>query len=93
MSLENFVKYLPQFKVVVCKTCQYCLLSIEVKENLYRKHGDSIDVSTRQEISKYIASLDLASHIDPLPFPTESILFYFRIASPRRAMMLSGSSM
>jgi hypothetical protein len=72
MDPEQYVKYLPQFQVVVCLSCQYCLQSAEGAKLHFRNLHKEVKLQGRQAVASYVGSLTLKNPTDIL-LPCEPI--------------------
>jgi len=62
-SISDYVSYLPDYQVLICLSCQWCLSPINDRVQIhFRNKHKSIPLSTRKEIIEYSESINI---VDP----------------------------
>jgi hypothetical protein len=58
MSIQNYVTYLNQYKTLICRQCQYCIVPGGIQRHLKDFH-QNIPLKTRQSIIEFSLQLEL----------------------------------
>src|SRR5947207_11622720 len=60
IDTSEYLLYLPEQQVLICRTCKYCLHPNEIENHLQRKHL-AIPLKIRKELVSYVEGLMLRS--------------------------------
>jgi hypothetical protein len=58
MDFNSFVRYVEDFKVLICRTCRHGLVATGVKKHFQRYHK-CIPIEVRKRIVEFVAELDI----------------------------------
>jgi hypothetical protein len=73
MNPEEYIKYLPEFKVVICLACKYSLHSRENVTLHFRRCHRTIELNDRKAIADYIDNLALVEEATDIQLPVDPV--------------------
>ena len=71
LNLNDYLFYLENQRLIVCKSCRYCLQPDGVERHLRTEH-EAVPLVVRKELVKYVDGLELVSFVE-LVSPTDVI--------------------
>src|SRR5579859_2197757 len=87
MDVSEYVCYLPNYEVVVCLTCKYCISSNGSKRHFGRWHKDLL-LATRKIITAFCQTLQLRQPQDVPPPPDKTPIEILSVKSGRECQVV-----